>query len=117
MTAGKSRAWWVAGGAVVCGGAVWALLRFGVPVFLSDQNHPARPALEASSWIAGIASLLVAFVALIVALRQGGSGTPAVTHGGIVFTGNVTGGSGSGPTTGVHVEHPPDPPSPARPQA
>ncbi|MCP2249538.1 hypothetical protein [Lentzea aerocolonigenes] len=117
MTAGKNRAWWVCGGAIVCGGAVWALLRFGVPVVLSDANHPARPALEALSWIAGIASLLVAVVALIVALRQSGSSTPTATHGGIVFTGNVTGGSGSGPTTGVHVEHPPDPPSPARPQA
>lgn len=96
---------------------MWALLRFGVPVFLSDADHPARPALEALSWIAGIASLLVAVVALIVALRQSGSSTPTATHGGIVFTGNVTGGSGSGPTTGVHVEHPPDPPSPARPRA
>jgi len=61
--------------------------------------------------------LLVAVAALAVALRQGRrdhitaqetpTPTPAApqtaTSGGVIFTGNVTGGSGSGLTTGVHV--------------
>ncbi len=67
---GRSRAWWVAGGALAGGGLVWAVLRFGVPVFLTDENHPARPTLEALSWIAGIGGLAVAVVALVVAMRQ-----------------------------------------------
>jgi hypothetical protein len=126
----RSRAWWVAGGALVGGGAGWAVLRFGVPAFLTDEKHPARPVLEALSWIAGIAGLVVAVVALVVALRQERDRTdlreavtPAAsqtaTGGGVIFTGNVTGGSGSGPTTGVHVGQvggpPLDPPEPARP--
>lgn len=130
MTAGRGRAWWVAGGALVGGAAVWAVLRFGVPVFLTDEKHEARPVLEALSWIAGIAGLLVAVAALAVALRQGRrhrtavqdapTPTPAApqmaTRGGVIFTGHVTGGSG--PTTGVHVGQvaaPPDPLVPTRP--
>jgi hypothetical protein len=54
--------WRVAGGAVVGGGVVWAVLRFGVPVFLTDEHHPVRPPLEALSWIAGIGGLVVAVV-------------------------------------------------------
>jgi hypothetical protein len=126
---GRSRAWWVVGGALVGGGVVWAVLRFGVPVFLADEAHTARPVLEALSWIAGIGGLVVAVVALVVALRQGrnraaareAATSPAVQTaigGGVVFTGDVTGGSGPGPTTGVHiggVGGPPDPPVPTRP--
>jgi len=84
---GRSRAWWVAGGALAGGGAVWAVLRFGVPVFLTDENHPARPTLEALSWIAGIGGLAVAVVALVVAMRQKPDSTamhrmdtPAASH-------------------------------------
>ena len=126
---GRNRAWWVTGGAAVGGGVVWAALRFGVPVFLTDEQHPARPILEALSWIAGIGGLAVAVVALAVALRQRpdsvdpypAANPPApqtATAGGVVFTGTVTGGSGSGTTTGVHVEGiqtPPDPSAPTRP--
>lgn len=129
MVAGRSRAWWVAGAALFGGGVVWAVLRFGVPVFLTDEKHAARPALEALSWLAGIGGLVVAVVALVVALRQGrdhasdqGTSAPVATQsatgGGVAFHGNVTGGSGSGSTTGVrigHVSGPPDPPVPAGP--
>jgi len=76
---GRSRAWWVAGGAFAGGGVVWAVLRFGVPVFLTDEHHPARPALEALSWIAGIGGLAVAVVALVVATRQ--KPDSVTTHG------------------------------------
>ncbi|MFC6091602.1 hypothetical protein [Saccharothrix lopnurensis] len=118
----------------VLGGVVWALLRFGVPVVLTEEEHPARPVVEALSWFAGIAGLLVAVAALVVAVRQrsrdnievgdepssasSAARTQTATGGGVVFTGDVTGGSGSGATTGVHiggVEGPPDPPAPARP--
>ncbi|WP_158853173.1 hypothetical protein [Saccharothrix deserti] len=126
---GRSRAWWVAGGALVGGGVVWAVLRFGVPVFLADEAHSARPVLEALSWIAGIGGLVVAVVALAVASRQGRDRTAArevapppasqtATGGGVILTGGVTGGSGSGTTTGVHIGQiggPPDPPVPTRP--
>ncbi|WP_367134434.1 hypothetical protein [Saccharothrix sp. HUAS TT1] len=125
MVVARSRTWWVAGGALVGGGVVWAVLQFGVPVFLTDQTHWARPVLEALSWIAGIGGAVVAFVAL----RQGRDRTAArevappaasqtATGGGVVFTGDVTGGSGSGTTTGVHIGQvggPPDPPLPTRP--
>jgi hypothetical protein len=125
----RSRAWWVAGGALICGGVLWATLRIGVPAFLTDEHHRARPVLEASSWIAGIAGLLVASVALAVAIRQGrvhrasepAPGSPTsqtATAGGVVFTGDVTGGSGSGSTTGVHigqVGNSSDPQTPTRP--
>lgn len=108
---------------------MWAVLRFGAPVVLTDESHPARPALEALSWLAGIGGLLVAVVALVVAVRQGrGRASDGDTSeravaqsaggGGVVFSGNVTGGSGSGSTTGVHigaVGTPPDPSAPARP--
>lgn len=108
---------------------MWAVLRFGVPVFLTDETHAARPVLEALSWIAGIGGLVVAVVALVVALRQGRDRaathevvTPATpqtaTDGGVIFTGDVTGGSGPGSTTGVHIGRvggPPDPPVPTGP--
>jgi hypothetical protein len=127
--AGRSRAWWVAGGALLGGSVVWAVLRSACRVFLTDEKHPARPVLEALSWFAGIGGLVVAVVALAVAVRQGGgrtSGqdTPAraasqvATGGGVVFNGNVTGGSGSGATTGVRIDRvgvSPGPPAPARP--
>lgn len=84
---GRGRAWWVAGGALAGGGVVWAVLRFGVPVFLTDENHPARPTLEALSWVAGIGGLAVALVALVVAMRQKPDSitihrtdTPAASH-------------------------------------
>lgn len=113
MVAGRSRAWWVVVGvgALLGGGVVWAVLRFGVPAFLTDEKHAARPALEALSWLAGIGGLVVAAVALAVALRQGrthasdrdtpvSAVTQAATGHGVVLTGNVTGNSGSGPTVG-----------------
>ncbi|WP_156077212.1 hypothetical protein [Saccharothrix sp. NRRL B-16314] len=43
MTVDRARAWWLAGGALVCGGAVWVVLRFGVPVVLTDVRHPTAP--------------------------------------------------------------------------
>jgi hypothetical protein len=129
--------WWPVG--VVRGG--WLVVRCWVGVlcgrycgsacrsFLTDEKHPARPVLEALSWLAGTGGLVVAVVALAVAVRQGGgrtSGqdTPAraasqvATGGGVVFNGNVTGGSGSGATTGVRIDRvgvSPGPPAPARP--
>jgi hypothetical protein len=120
--------WRVAGGAVVGGGVVWAVLRFGVPVFLTDEHHPVRPPLEALSWIAGIGGLVVAVVALLVAARQGRDDTTVrpvtspsapqtASGGGVIFNGTVTGGSGAGVTTGVHVGQVgslPDPPKPTR---
>ncbi|XVS63992.1 hypothetical protein ACQPYE_38060 [Actinosynnema sp. CA-299493] len=129
MVVARSRAWWVAGGALVGGGVVWVVLRFGVPVFLADQTHPVRPVLEGLSWIAGIGGLVVALVALAVALRQGRDRAAArevappaasqtATGGGVILNGGVTGGSGSGTTTGVHIDRvggPPDPPVPTRP--
>ncbi|WP_167976376.1 hypothetical protein [Lentzea indica] len=39
------RAWWTAGVALASGAGVWALLRFGVPIWLTDKEHPARPVL------------------------------------------------------------------------
>lgn len=126
LVVGRRRSWWVAlVGALLVGGSVWAVLRFGVPVFLTDETHSARPVLEALSWIAGIASM----VAAVVALRQvrGRIGAQEVvtspvsqtaTAGGVNFTGTVTGGSGSGVTTGVHIGQvggPPDPPVPTGP--
>ncbi|MEU4446535.1 hypothetical protein AB0K14_21065 [Actinosynnema sp. NPDC050801] len=129
VVVGRSRSWWAAGGALVGGGGVWAVLHCGVPVLLTDEKHPVRPVLEALSWIAAVVGLMVA----LVALRQGrdhtaaqdapasSSATPqTATGGGVIFTGNVTGGSGSGPTTGVHIEQvgdEPDPPAPTRRQA
>lgn len=126
MTAGRSHVWWVAGGALACGGVLWAGLQFGVPIFLTDEKHVARPVLEALSWFAGIGGLVVTVAALVVALRQGvdrpaahAAVTPAASHtavsGGVVFTGDVTGGSGSGPTTGVHIGRVGDPPDPSGP--
>ncbi|MFE2756374.1 hypothetical protein ACFXGA_30685 [Actinosynnema sp. NPDC059335] len=46
---------------------MWAVLRFGVPAFPTDEKHAARPVVEALSWLAGIAGLVVAVVALTVA--------------------------------------------------
>lgn len=98
MAVGRARAWWLAGGALVGGGAVWVVLRFGVPVVLTDEKHPVRPALEALSWIAGIGGLVVAAVALVVALRQGrrdhagtGHTTSAAAPRTASAAGNVTG--------------------------
>ncbi|WP_133906686.1 RIP homotypic interaction motif-containing protein [Actinophytocola oryzae] len=49
---------------------VWAALRFGVLAWLGDEKHPARPVMEALSWIAGIIGLAFAVAALVVAIRQ-----------------------------------------------
>lgn len=118
--------------AVAAGAGVWALLRFGAPIWLTDKEHPVRPVLEALSWIAGIAGLVVAVGALMVARRQGQpadhagasatspSMSQTATHGSAVLHGNVTGGAGGGPTVGVNfgqVGGPPDPTEPTRGQA
>ncbi|WP_143023051.1 hypothetical protein [Lentzea jiangxiensis] len=118
--------------AVVAGAGVWALLRFGAPIWLIDKEHPARPVLEALSWIAGIGGLVVAVVALVVARRQGrpadlaGASAPSpsvsqtATDGSAIVHGNVMGGAGGGPTVGVNfgqVGGPPDPTGPTRGQA
>ncbi|WP_175483087.1 hypothetical protein [Actinokineospora iranica] len=73
----RARAWRVAGGALVGGGVVWAVLWLGVPVFLTDEKHVVRPVLEALSWIAGIGGPLVAAAALAVASRQASANTGA----------------------------------------
>lgn len=131
MSVGR-RAWWTAGVAVVAGAGVWALLRFGVPIWLTDKEHPARPVLEALSWLAGIGGLAVAVGALVMARRQSQSAnhadasTPSTsmsqtaTYGSAIVHGNVTGGAGGGPTVGVNfgqVAGPPDPIGPTRGQA
>lgn len=121
--------------AVAAGAGVWALLRFGVPIWLTDKEHPARPVLEALSWIAGIGGLVVAVGALVVARRQGqpadhaGASAPSApspsmsqtaTDGSAIVHGNVTGGAGGGPAVGVNfgqVGGPPDPTGPTRGEA
>ncbi|MFJ7212653.1 OmpA family protein [Amycolatopsis sp. NPDC098790] len=47
----------------IAGVCVGAAFRFGLLTWLAEDKHPARPVLEALSWIAGIG-------ALVVALRQ-----------------------------------------------
>ena len=43
----------------------------GTLAWLEDERHPARPVVEALSWVAGIGGLVIAVVALVVAVRQG----------------------------------------------
>ncbi|MGW4060859.1 hypothetical protein ACWEGE_21420 [Amycolatopsis sp. NPDC004747] len=64
------RAWWVAGSSVGGGVVLWAALRFGVPAWMSDRNHPARLVVEALSWVAGVAGFVVALAALLLTQRQ-----------------------------------------------
>ncbi|WP_143264193.1 hypothetical protein [Amycolatopsis kentuckyensis] len=105
------------------------MLRFGLLAWLGDQGSGVRPAVEGLSWLAGIGGLLVAVAALVIAVRQGraAADVPAAaepapsqtaSNQGVVITGGVSGGSGSGPTVGVNFGQvgvaPPDPPSPAR---
>lgn len=121
------RAWWTAGVAVIVGAGMWALLRFGALSWLGNDQHPARPVIEGLSWLAGIGGLVVAVWALMVARRQnqtatatGTSLTQTATGGGVVWNGDVTGGSGSGPTIGMNFGQaggPPGPTGPTRGQA
>lgn len=50
---GRSRAWWVAGSALVGGGVVWAVLRFGVACGagdLADERAIRRKMRETVGW-------------------------------------------------------------------
>jgi hypothetical protein len=95
---------------------------------LADKENTARPVLEALSWLAGIGGLVVGAAALVVAVRQGrrapadagtavpvGAGPVSASGGGVVLQGDVTGGSGSGSTTGVHIGQVGDAPDPSWP--
>lgn len=111
--------WWcVAAGGVALGAGALAVAVRGVPSWMSDKDNPARPVWEAAGWVAGIASLLVAVVAVVIAVRQG-RGDPGnalaqtASGGGVIINGGVS-GSGSGTTVGVNFGTPPDPPPPAR---
>ncbi|MFG1774597.1 hypothetical protein ACGFIX_33880 [Nocardia salmonicida] len=90
-----SRVWWLAGGSVAGGLMVWGALRFGVKQWLADADHPARPILEAVSWLGGIGGFLVAAIALIIAARQSGntpgnqSAGPPASQIGNTITSNV----------------------------
>ncbi len=63
------RIWWLAGMAAV-GLALWAAWQLGALNWLWEENHPVRPVVEALSWVAGIAGLLLGVFALVVSLRQ-----------------------------------------------
>ncbi|WP_216216904.1 hypothetical protein [Amycolatopsis aidingensis] len=61
--------WWfaaVAGGGV----ALWGAWQFGALNWLWEENHPIRPVVEALSWVAGLAGLIVTATAVIISLRQ-----------------------------------------------
>jgi hypothetical protein len=125
---GVRRALWTAGLSAVVGTGVWAVLKFGVPAWLTDDKNPVRPVLEALSWIAGIGGLMIAIAALVVARRQAsqadnaqiGTNPPTsqtAANSGVTLHGNVTGGAGGGPAIGVnfgHVAGMPDPTVPTR---
>ncbi|RSN31348.1 hypothetical protein DMC61_14460 [Amycolatopsis sp. WAC 04169] len=108
---------------------VWAVLRFGLLAWLGDEGSRARPVVEGLSWVAGIGGVLAGVAALVVAVRQGRAAAadgPVVaepvasqtaSNQGVIISGGVSGGSGSGPTVGANfgqIGEPPDPPSPAR---
>lgn len=63
------RIWWLAGMAAV-GLALWGAWQFGALNWLWEENHPIRPVVEALSWVAGIAGLILGILALVVSLRQ-----------------------------------------------
>ncbi|GAA2996137.1 hypothetical protein [Actinokineospora diospyrosa] len=87
-------------GALVVGGATWAVVRFGVPVWLTNRDHPLRPVLEALSWVAGIAGLLVAIGALVASTRApGGGGSVRNTVTGRVDGQVLQAGTITGPVT------------------
>ncbi|ONI91973.1 hypothetical protein ALI144C_00355 [Actinosynnema sp. ALI-1.44] len=113
---------------------VWALLRFGVPVWLSDDKHPVRPVVEGLSWVAAVLGLLLAVAAFVLQLRSQNRSAAAgpvavdavqpdgqpVGNRGVSIEGGVHGygpGATFGAVSGGHVnigESPPDPPGPAR---
>jgi len=59
---------------------LWAALRFGVLAWLSDKDHPVRPVVEASNWVAGVAGFVVALAALMLARRQARARSMAAAH-------------------------------------
>lgn len=63
------RIWWLAGMAAV-GLALWGAWQLGALNWLWEENHPIRPMVEALSWLAGIAGLILGVITLIVSLRQ-----------------------------------------------
>jgi len=63
------RIWWLAGMATV-GLALWGAWQLGALNWLWEENHPIRPVVEALSWVAGIAGLILGVLALVVSLRQ-----------------------------------------------
>ncbi|WP_410648051.1 hypothetical protein [Amycolatopsis sp. cmx-4-54] len=63
------RFWWLGGMAAV-GLALWGAWQLGALNWLWEENHPYRPVVEALSWVAGIAGLILGAIALIVSLRQ-----------------------------------------------
>ncbi|MGX7829798.1 hypothetical protein ACTG9Q_32410 [Actinokineospora sp. 24-640] len=76
---GRRRAMWLGVGCAVAGVAMWALARFGLLDWVGDERHPARAAVEALSWVAGIGGLVVGMAALVVATRSPASSGPSVS--------------------------------------
>ncbi|WP_199750010.1 hypothetical protein [Amycolatopsis sp. WAC 04169] len=74
---GRSRRIWCLRGLAAVGLALWGAWQLGTLNWLWEENHPARPAVEASSWVAGIVGLIIGMVALVVSLRQLRSHPPA----------------------------------------
>lgn len=99
--------WWrpviVAAAVAAVSAGVWALLRFGLLNWLSDDKHPARPVVEGLSWMAAVLGLLLAVAAFGLQLRVQNRSEPAGssgTGGGVHVEGGVH-GTGVGPTFGV----------------
>jgi xanthine/uracil/vitamin C permease (AzgA family) len=107
--------------------AVGAALWFGWLDWMFDDRHPARPAVEAGSWVVAIVGFLVT-LGLAFRDRRGAAAAAMPPHtlaavGESAGDGSVTGGvhgHGSGQTFGVvngpvnNGSQPPDPPAPAR---
>lgn len=62
------RIWWC-GGIAAVGLLLWGAWQLGALNWLWEETHPARPVVEALSWVAGIAGVILAVATLIVSLR------------------------------------------------
>ncbi|MGV9364996.1 hypothetical protein [Amycolatopsis sp. NPDC003731] len=79
------------GGMAAVGVALWGAWQLGALNWLWEENHPARPVVEALSWVAGIVGLVLGMVALVVSLRQLRSHPPAEEGSALRPSSNSTG--------------------------